>query len=288
LIRLAPLVRPLVELHWTRAVADFTKVARVEAALHDHLFRPDRRLPPKSLRDWMTDLQDGRCFHCDKTIHREPEADHFIARVRCAIDAIENLVMADRSCNADKKDLLPAPTLVERWAARNRHNGPALSDRAKAANWETDLVGTQAVARSIYAHLPTAPSPSGRGHLTPRLTTRRDHLRLRLRPVADGPSDRGVRDPGAEPMPTWAEGGSEFQWSHPPGPPTGTGVRLGGFVTDVIPVANALCPLRPTWSDVVVVCRDNAVEIGADLSENSIYDPVGDAYSRHDDTIRRI
>jgi 5-methylcytosine-specific restriction endonuclease McrA len=34
-------------------------------------------------------------------------ADHFIARIRCGIDAVENLVLTDRRCNNDKRDLLP-------------------------------------------------------------------------------------------------------------------------------------------------------------------------------------
>ena len=41
-----------------------------------------------------------------------PEADHFIPRIRCGIDAIENLVLADRRCNNDKRDLLPGPAHV--------------------------------------------------------------------------------------------------------------------------------------------------------------------------------
>jgi hypothetical protein len=51
LIRLGPLVRPLVELHWTRMVAEINKVATAELDLHRHLFGPDRVLPPKVLRD---------------------------------------------------------------------------------------------------------------------------------------------------------------------------------------------------------------------------------------------
>jgi hypothetical protein len=46
LLRLGPLIRPLVELHWTRMVADINGVAPAELALHRHLFGSDRILPP--------------------------------------------------------------------------------------------------------------------------------------------------------------------------------------------------------------------------------------------------
>jgi hypothetical protein len=60
LLRLGPLVRPLVELHWTRMVAELNKVATVELDLHRHLFGSDRVIPPKPLRDGIAALQDGR------------------------------------------------------------------------------------------------------------------------------------------------------------------------------------------------------------------------------------
>ena len=62
LVRLAPLIRPLVELHWTRMVATINKVATEEQDLHRHLFGRDRLTPPKALREGLADLQAGRCF----------------------------------------------------------------------------------------------------------------------------------------------------------------------------------------------------------------------------------
>jgi hypothetical protein len=84
LIRLGPLVRPLVELHWTRMVAEINQVATAELGLHRHLFGPDRVLPPKALRDGIAALQDGRCFYCHRALGATPQADHFIPRIRCA------------------------------------------------------------------------------------------------------------------------------------------------------------------------------------------------------------
>ena len=167
LVRLAPLIRPLVELHWTRMVATLNHVATEEQDLHRHLFGRDRLTPPRTLREGLASLQAGRCFYCGTPFHRAPEADHFIPRVRCSIDAVENLVLADRSCNNDKRDLLPAPPLVDAWADRNRDHQDTLANLARVCGWDSDPEGTLAVARSIYRHLPAGLAPfwSGTGHV---------------------------------------------------------------------------------------------------------------------------
>jgi hypothetical protein len=159
LLRLGPLIRPLVELHWTRMVAEINGVATDELNLHRHLFGSDRVLPPRALRDGIAALQDGRCFYCRRPLGSAPEADHFIPRTRCGIDAVENLVLADRRCNNDKRELLPGPAYVTVWADRNQHHGTALAGLATAARWDTDPAATVAVARSIYSHLPPGGTP---------------------------------------------------------------------------------------------------------------------------------
>ena len=159
LLRLGPLIRPLAELHWTRMVAEINKVATAELDLHRHLFGSDRIIPPKPLRDGIAALQDSQCFYCGGPLGAAAEADHFIPRVRCGIDAIENLVLADRRCNNDKRDLLPAPPHVTAWARRNQHHGTALTSLATASRWDTDPAATVAVARSIYSHLPPGGTP---------------------------------------------------------------------------------------------------------------------------------
>ncbi|HEY3733835.1 MAG TPA: HNH endonuclease [Streptosporangiaceae bacterium] len=163
LVRLAPLIRPLVELHWTQMVATINRVATEEQELHRHLFGRDRLAPPKALREGLAGLQAGRCFYCRQPFRRTPEADHFIPRVRCGIDAVENLVLADSSCNNDKRDLLPAPPLVDAWSGRNREHEDALAQLASACGWDSDPEGTLAVARSIYRHLPAGLAPFWRG-----------------------------------------------------------------------------------------------------------------------------
>jgi len=164
LLRLGPLIRPLIELHWTRMVAEINGVASAELNLHRHLFGSDRILPPRPLRDGIAALQDGRCFYCHDPLSGTPEADHFIPRIRCGIDAIENLVLADWRCNNDKRDLLPGPAHVASWAIRNQHHDTALAGLATNARWDTDPAATIAVARSIYSHLPPHGAPLWLGY----------------------------------------------------------------------------------------------------------------------------
>jgi hypothetical protein len=159
LIRLGPLVRPLVELHWTRMVAEINGVATAELDLHRHLFGYDRVLPPRLLREGIAALQDNRCFYCGGMLGATPEADHFIPRIRCGIDVIENLVLADRRCNNDKRDLLPGLPHVTAWARRNQRHGGALAGLATASRWDSAPQATVAVARSIYSHLPLGGTP---------------------------------------------------------------------------------------------------------------------------------
>ena len=159
LVRLGPVIRPLIELHWARMVAEINGVAQEELDLHRHLFGSDRVIPPKALREGIAALQDNRCFYCHGVLGLAPQADHFLPRVRCGIDAVENLVLADRRCNNDKRDLLPGPPHVTAWARRNEHNALALVELATASRWDTDPQATVAVARSIYSHLPQSGTP---------------------------------------------------------------------------------------------------------------------------------
>ena len=140
-------------------VAEINKVATAERDLHRHLFGSDRVLPPKVLRDGIAALRGNRCFYCGQTLSAAPQADHLIPRVRCGIDAVENLVLADRRCNNDKRDLLPGLPHVTAWARRNQRHDTAIAGLAAASRWDSAPQATVAVARSVYSHLPPGGTP---------------------------------------------------------------------------------------------------------------------------------
>lgn len=166
LLRLAPLLRPLVELHWTRMVARINRINLEDERLHDHLFGTERALFPAALRAALTDLQGGRCFYCREPLPNRAQVDHFIPWSRWPNDAVENLVVAD-ACNTYKRDYLPALVHVDAWARRFSAGGNELAALATAARWQSEPARSLALARSCYAHLPAGtPLWAGREHFT--------------------------------------------------------------------------------------------------------------------------
>lgn len=72
---------------------------------------------------------------------------------RSPLNAVENLVVADRRVNNRKRDHLAAAPLVERWRSRNREQGDVLAGIAAANRWETAPAQTLGVARALYLAL---------------------------------------------------------------------------------------------------------------------------------------
>jgi hypothetical protein len=153
LLRLAPLIRPLVELHWTRMVARLNRIDLDEERLRAHLFGADRVAFPASLRRDLVDLHDGAGFYCGDRLTARVELDHFIPWSRWPNDAIENLVPADR-CNNRKRDYLPALVHVARWRDRQATRGDDLAALGRETRWTTEPLRSLALLRSCYAHVP--------------------------------------------------------------------------------------------------------------------------------------
>ncbi len=153
LVLLNGLLRPLIHREWARLVAHINKLH--ESRLEAFLFGTDRR-STAVLQPGLRDLQDNRCFYCDKRLPDSAEVDHFIPWARYPDDAIENLVLADRRCNAHKRDFLAAPEHVTRWSARfgpSSTLAPELQALAASTNWETAPTRTLGVARGLYLRL---------------------------------------------------------------------------------------------------------------------------------------
>lgn len=152
LVVLGPLLRPLIELHWTRDVARWTGVATEEDRLRAHLFGTDRVAFPPPLRAALHDLQDGRCFYCGDRLPVRSQIDHFLAWSRWPNDAIENLVLADR-CNGDKSDHLAETAHLARWTNRLRRQRADLADAAAASRWPSEPGRSLALVQTTYGHL---------------------------------------------------------------------------------------------------------------------------------------
>lgn len=155
LVRLAGLLRPLIQRQWAAMVARFNQDLVQDVELEDFLFGVDRRrLAP--VRPGLNELQSGGCFYCAGRLPRgKGQVDHFVPWARYPNDAIENLVLAHARCNLDKRDHLASAPHVERWAERNDAQASALVQIADDAAWERDPGRTLGVARSIYLRLPS-------------------------------------------------------------------------------------------------------------------------------------
>jgi hypothetical protein len=153
LIRLGPLLRPLIELHWVRMVASLNGLDLEGERLRTHLFGAARTRFPLALRTGLRELQDDRCFYCDERLTDRSEVDHFIPWSRWPNDAIENLVLAD-TCNNHKRDHLAAAGHARRWSERLARSSADLGAIAESASWETSAQRSMSIGRASYFHLP--------------------------------------------------------------------------------------------------------------------------------------
>lgn len=152
LVSLGGLLRPVVELHWTRAVASFSNEELPEDHLRQFLFGSDR-VNLRSLGPGLREAQAGQCFYCRRPLPAgDVEIDHFVPWSRMPNDALGNLVLADRRCNNDKRDHYADLTLLTRWASRPEG---VLGQVADDAGWPLQLERSKRVARGLYAHLPS-------------------------------------------------------------------------------------------------------------------------------------
>ena len=104
LVSLSGLLRPLIELHWTRQVAHFNRVELGEDGLRKFLFG-SQRIALRRLRGGLLDAQSGDCFYCgDRPALDEMAIDHFVPWSRVPNDALANLVLTDGRCNGSKSD----------------------------------------------------------------------------------------------------------------------------------------------------------------------------------------
>jgi hypothetical protein len=96
------------------------------------------------------ELQKARCFYCGNAIRDAGEVDHFIPWSRYRLDLGHNLVLAHRTCNADKRDMLAAHGHLERWVNRLDKQSPALAQVFNAARFPFDADASLSVAEWAY------------------------------------------------------------------------------------------------------------------------------------------
>jgi 5-methylcytosine-specific restriction endonuclease McrA len=150
------LLRPFLHRRWSAMVARLN--GHDDARLEDFLFGAERVVTQQVRRDlWL--VQDRGCFYCHQRIDvGAAEVDHFIPWARYPDDGLDNLVVADRRCNGDKRAFLAAVGHVARWAPRAEPGSPEslrLEEIAQQHDWTRHPARTFSVARAIYLGLPS-------------------------------------------------------------------------------------------------------------------------------------
>jgi 5-methylcytosine-specific restriction endonuclease McrA len=151
LLALSGLVRPVVELHWTRAVARWNPVHVADDGLRDFLFGSDRS-SLAGVRPVLVEAQRGACFYCGgRLVPGGTEVDHFVPWSRVPNDATMNLVAADRRCNGSKRDHYAELDLLRRWSARDTG---LLEDYERASGRPLSVDRSRQLAVALYGRLP--------------------------------------------------------------------------------------------------------------------------------------
>jgi hypothetical protein len=153
LVRLAALLRPVIQREWARLVAQFKRELVPEGRLGEFPFGVER-ISLTAIPGGLREFQDGRCFYCGDALGSRCEVDHFVPWVRYLDNGIENLVAVDHGCNGAKRDHLAAAEHVDAWVRRVERHKSDLAELAARAQWDRHPDRSLAVARSIYLRLP--------------------------------------------------------------------------------------------------------------------------------------
>lgn len=152
LVVLGPVLRPLIELHWTRDVARRTRIPMEDETLRMHLFGSERIAFDRTFVDDLSQPQNGDCFYCGDRLGGRREVDHFLAWSRGPNDAIENLVIADQYNNA-KSDYLAATEHLVRWRLRLETRTDDLTAIGSRHRLLTSADRTRALVFTTYSHI---------------------------------------------------------------------------------------------------------------------------------------
>lgn len=152
LVRLAPVLVPLLRAEWTAKVSALNALA--EARLAEHLFGRDR-IDHSPLHRPLRSLQNGRCFYCNGSLSGgASQVDHFLPWSRYPDDGIDNLLLAHDRCNREKLYFLADIGFGHRWHARSLEQSGQLDEIASEVRWARDWTRTRGVVASVYQTVP--------------------------------------------------------------------------------------------------------------------------------------
>ena len=168
-----PIVQALVQMAWLTFVQKLPPNRALLGStgdLAEFLFGSERS-GLGTLIEGLTGLQLNRCFYCARALADQVDVDHFVPWARYPRDLGHNFVLAHRTCNQSKADMLAAPSHLERWVERNRTRETELQQIFSAARFIGDADASLSVTEWAYDHAERAGSLVWlRGRETSRLS----------------------------------------------------------------------------------------------------------------------
>jgi len=112
LIRLSPLLRPLIQAKWAERVARRNEEVVGKYHLDEFLFGATRVSLDRVRRPLLA-AQAGLCFYCSRPVGTKADVDHFLPWSRHPENALDNLVATDPGCNSAKSASIAAHPHLE-------------------------------------------------------------------------------------------------------------------------------------------------------------------------------
>ena len=89
LVQLAGLLRPLIQRQWSCMVASMNRDVIDDSRVEEFLFGA-QRIPTDPVREPLREIQNNRCFYCERPISYDVDVDHFLPWARHPDNGIEN------------------------------------------------------------------------------------------------------------------------------------------------------------------------------------------------------
>ncbi|MHB1430497.1 MAG: HNH endonuclease [Streptosporangiaceae bacterium] len=155
LVRLGPLIRPLVKAKWVSRIAERNPDLVDSDRLHQFLFGAGR-VSLARVRGPLAEAQGRECFYCTDRLARSWDVDHFIPWSRHPDNTLDNLVAAHSACNNAKSASLAGLIHLRHWTLRfsDPAVNAAIEDVRALTGWPRRPDRILATARATYLWLP--------------------------------------------------------------------------------------------------------------------------------------
>lgn len=155
------IIRQLVQQSWADFIRRLPKnkdILQGQQDIQSFLF-DEQRASLKKVSEIYIELQDNRCFYCQKKIHGTAEVDHFIPWSYYQQDTIHNFVIADKTCNGAKSNFLAETYFLMQWLDRNQQHGQEIQSAAKNIGILSNQSASENIAQWAYQRAINNQSP---------------------------------------------------------------------------------------------------------------------------------